>query len=152
MSAGHKLERKWEQAISALLTSRTHAEAAEAAGISEATLTRWLKEPAFQSAYRDARRQVVEGAIGRIQSAASDAVDCLKRNLDAAKPADQIRAALGILDHAIRGIELTDLIVRVEELERQLAGEGQDESDVLPLDGPALALVEPDSDPEGPPA
>ena len=45
MSVGCKINRKRELAIAALLTERTHAVAAARAGISEATLQRWLKYP-----------------------------------------------------------------------------------------------------------
>jgi hypothetical protein len=49
MSAGRpKLDDRAEAAIAGLLTERTHALAAAKAGISEATLARWLQDSAFQ--------------------------------------------------------------------------------------------------------
>jgi hypothetical protein len=78
---GSKLERQQEQAIAALLTEKTHAEAAARVGIAPATLQRWLLLPEFRSAYREARRQVVEAAVGRLQAASAKAVDALERNL-----------------------------------------------------------------------
>jgi len=57
MSSGRsKLDDRAEAAIAALLTERTHALAATKAGISEATLARWLQASAFQKAYKAARR------------------------------------------------------------------------------------------------
>jgi hypothetical protein len=123
VSAGRaKLTRKREQAIAALLSQPTHAEAAKSIGVAEATLQRWLRLPGFQAEYRLARRQVVEGAIGRLQAAACDAVEALRRNLTAGRPADQIRSALGIIDLAVRAIELTDTQERLDAIERRLAG------------------------------
>jgi hypothetical protein len=78
---GCKLGRKQEAAIAALLTERTHADAAAKAGISEATLARWLRVPAFIVAYRAARLRVVEAAIARLQRATGAAVRALTRNL-----------------------------------------------------------------------
>ena len=97
--------------------------AARQAKVGEATLRRWLSADAvFQKAYRVARRAVMEGVIGRVQRVAGDAVDALERNLTCGRPGDEIRAALGVLDLATRGLEIGDLLERVEELERLAAG------------------------------
>ena len=37
----------------------------------------------------------------------------------------EIRAALGIPDHAVKAVELMDLVQRVEELEQSLAKKGR---------------------------
>jgi hypothetical protein len=123
---GQKLNRKQEALIAALLTEPTHAGAATKAGVSEATLHRWLRLPAFQTAYRQARRGIVEAAIGRLQQTAGKAVDTLDRNLACGQAGNEIRAALSILDHAMKAVELLDLVERVEELEH-LIREGQDD-------------------------
>jgi len=65
MSAPRKLGRKQEALIASLLTEATHAAAAAQAGVSEATVQRWLHLPEFQTAYRQARRQLVECAISQ---------------------------------------------------------------------------------------
>jgi hypothetical protein len=111
MSAGHgeKLTRKHEQAIAALLSEATVQQAAAKAGVSYATLRRWLKEPAFASAYRLARRELVEGAVGRIQAATGQAVDTLLAVArDGKKDSDRVRAAAAVLDHALRGLADAD--------------------------------------------
>ena len=106
-------------AITALLTTKTIAAAAKRAKVGEATLRRWLTyDEAFQRAYRAIRRAMLDGVIGRLQRAGTEAVDALERNLKCGRPGDEIRAALGILDHATRGLELGDLLERVQELER----------------------------------
>jgi len=137
---GCKLTRKQELAIAALLTERTQELAAGKAGVATSTLQRWLLLPGFQAEYRRARRAVVEVAVGQLQAAASRAVETLVRNLDADKAGDQIRAALGILEHAQRGVELADLAEKVEELERLLAeltDEGEEPDQPAAGPGPA---------------
>jgi hypothetical protein len=114
---GEKLSRKQEQAIAALLTAATVEAAATAAGVGERTLRNWMRQPAFSRAYQDARRLVVETALTRLQQVTGDAVETLRRNLTCKKPAAEIRAALGILDLAVRAVEVGDLAQRVEELE-----------------------------------
>jgi hypothetical protein len=71
---GQKLTRKQEQAISALLCAGTLQQAAAKAGISYSTLKRWLGDSSFSRAYRNARRELVDGAVGRIQAATGQAV------------------------------------------------------------------------------
>lgn len=119
---GTKKNRMRESTIAALLSEPTHQAAAEKAGISQATLSRWLADPEFQYAYRVARRSVVEFAIGQLQSACGKAVEALVRNLEAARASDQIRAALGILEHANKGLETFDLVARLNEALSQLEG------------------------------
>src|SRR5919202_1635532 len=104
MSGRTKLDGKQEAVIAALLTEPTHAAAAAKAGVGEATLHRWLKEPTFQAAYRAARRDVLRGAVERLQAATGQAVDTLAGIArDGAKDSDRVRAAALILDHAFRG-------------------------------------------------
>jgi hypothetical protein len=102
---GQKLTRKQEALIAALLIEPTHAAAATKVGVSEATLHRWLNLPDFRTAYRRARRELVEGAVGRIQAATGQAVDTLiSVAKDGVKDSDRVRAAIALLDHACRGL------------------------------------------------
>jgi hypothetical protein len=120
MTAGHgaKIGRQREAAIAALLTAPTVGDAAKAARVSEKTLRRWLAEPAFAEPYRAARRQALDTAIGTLTAATGEAVVTLRRNMsEAAPPAVQVRAAVALLDLALRGAELIDLAERVEQLE-----------------------------------
>jgi hypothetical protein len=122
MSAGHgeKGDRLQEQAVAALLTHPSIGAAAESIGVSDKTLRDWLKEPAFKCVYRDARRQVVEGAIARLQQATGKAVETLERNLACGHPGHEIRAGVAILEHAVKGMEFLDLVQRMEQLEQRL--------------------------------
>lgn len=120
-----KLSRKYEAFIAALLTEATIAEAAKKAGISEATALRWLKLPDVTSAYRTARREVVQHALATIQRATSEAVEALRRNLNATTGAVQVSAARALLEYAVRAVELDDLAERVERIEEALESQGE---------------------------
>jgi hypothetical protein len=122
------LGRKQEALLAALLTEPTLARAAAKAGVSEATVHRWLLLPEFQAAYRRARRQIVEAAIGQLQQATGEAVETLRRNLTCGHAGAEIRAAAAILDQAIRGLELVDLEERLAALENADA-KGEDGDD-----------------------
>jgi hypothetical protein len=106
-----ELSRKQQKLIAALLTERTHAAAASQAGVSEATLHRWLNVPAFRAAYRQARRRLVEAAIARLQAATGHAVDALLAvTKDGKKDSDRVRAAVALLDHAFQALTDADAL------------------------------------------
>src|SRR5437764_9980785 len=116
-----------EKAIIALLNQPTMKEAAEAAGVSEVTLWRWLQNADFRSSYMEARRLAVQRAIARTQAATSEAVETLREVIrdKSAKGSERIAAAKAILDYAMKGVELEDYEQRLEELEAKLAAAGQ---------------------------
>ena len=119
---GEKLPRRKEQAISALLLHATLSEVAAALAVDESTLRRWLREDtAFQTAYREARRAVVQHAITQVQRATGEAVETLRSVMqDAEAPASaKVSAAKAILETAVKGIEIEDLAARIAALEAQ---------------------------------
>lgn len=122
---GEKWSRKKDAAIVALVTEPTIADAAKKAGISHATLHRWLQIKDFKDAYREAKREAVSAAIARLQRTATEAVDALRDVMnDAESPANaRVSAARAILELAIKAIELEDLEARVEQLEALLQKE-----------------------------
>lgn len=111
------LSDKQELALGFLLSEKTHERAAEKAGVGSTTLRRWLRQPAFAAAYRDARRSVIEAAVALLQRGASRAAAALIRNTHCGLPAVEVRAAAEVLDNAFRGIELLDLAERIAALE-----------------------------------
>ena len=117
---GAKFSRKKEEAVAALLTARNIEEAARVVGVATSTLLRWQKIPAFQEAYREAKRAAFEQSSARLQQASGAAVSTLlKLMLDPSSPAStRVRAAHSVLNHAARAIEIEDIGVRVSELER----------------------------------
>jgi RES domain-containing protein len=114
-----ELNHKQEQAIIALLQYVTVPEAAEAVGIGESTLYRWLSQPLFRSEYRKQRRMMYERAVGLAQRSSVGAISAAvnivnKSNNDVAR----ISAIRIILDFARE----TDVEQRLLALEEQLEG------------------------------
>jgi transposase-like protein len=117
-----KLGRKQEAAILALLSSRNVEDAARTAGVNVRTLYRWMKEPEFDAAYREAKRASFSQSIARLHQMSSLAASTLgKVMVDAnTPPATRVRAADSILNHTAKAIELEDLEARVKELEKSV--------------------------------
>ena len=116
----HPLTPRQEQGITALLVQGSLQAAAEASGVNEKTLRRWLRDDAaFQMAYREARRQVVQQAIVQVQQATGEAVETLRQVMQAADaPASaKVSAAKTILETAMKAMELEDLEARIAALE-----------------------------------
>jgi hypothetical protein len=100
--------------IQALAAGQTVAAAARLAGLSERTAYRRLGDPAVQAQVRTARADLFARVVGQLTGSLTAAVDTLVRNLDADQPSVQVRAAVALLDHAVK---LRDS----EELERRVA-------------------------------
>jgi transposase-like protein len=117
---GAKFGRKKEEAIAALLTHRNVDEAARSVGVDPKTLLRWMKEPEFDVAYREARRLAYGQSIARLQQAASAASSTLlKIMIDPnSPPSCRLRAADSVLSHAAKAIEIEDIEARVAALEQ----------------------------------
>jgi hypothetical protein len=116
-----KLSRKQYRAIAALLAEPTITKAAAKADTSAATIRRWAKLPEFKAAWEAAGRALVKRSLGRLQRGTGMAVQTLIKNLKADKASDQIRSALGILEHAMHGMDLMAMSAKVEELQAALA-------------------------------
>jgi hypothetical protein len=115
-----KLTPKQERALVALLDCGEIQAASVRAGISDVTLWRWLQQPAFQTRYRAARRQLVETAIAQLQSDCSIATRVLREVAEdkEAPASSRVAAAKIIIEQSISAVQLTDLVERVEMLEK----------------------------------
>lgn len=102
---GQKFGAKAAAAIAAMITEPTYLKAAAKAGISKATLHRWLKLPEFAEAFHRTRRAIVESAYGKMQAMSGLLVDSvLNVALNARRDSDRARASLALLDRASRGL------------------------------------------------
>src|SRR4051794_24055222 len=117
---GAKFNRKKDDAIIALLTQRNVEEAARATGIGISTLSRWMKEPEFDKAYKAAKREAFGQAVARLHQMSGAAVTTLgKVMVDASTPpAVKVRASDSILNHTIKALQHEDIEARLAELER----------------------------------
>jgi len=128
---GAKLPHKIDAAIAALLAQPSVAEAARVVGVTPQTLSRWMKVPEFDTAYRAAQRAVLGRAIARLQQASGAAVtSLLKVMFDANAPkAARLAAAEVVLRHAKAANEIGDIQSRQSALARDteaLRGETTD--------------------------
>lgn len=119
---GAKFSQKMEQAVAALLSCRNVEEAARAAGIGTNTLRRWMKQPDFEAALREARAALLSQAIARLQGATGAATTTvLKIMLSPEAPAGaRLRAAEIVLEQAAKAASTEDLEVRLANLERKV--------------------------------
>jgi transposase-like protein len=124
---GTKFDRKMEEAVAAVLTQRNIDDAAKQVGISSPTLLSWMKQPEFQTAYREAKRAAFSQAIARLQQGSSAAATALLKTIvDPNTPASvRVRAAECILNHGLRAIEVEDIEARVTELEKAAEASGR---------------------------
>jgi hypothetical protein len=115
-----KLSAKKEEAILALLTARSVEEAARSANIPSRTLYRWMKEPDFASAFRQAKSVAFAQAVARVQQGAGAAVSTMMRLMVDATvpPATRLRAAELVYKHAQDGIETEGFDERLSALEQ----------------------------------
>ncbi len=123
-----KFPPKAEKVLTALLHHGAVRSAAKEAGVSEATVFRYLQDAEFQRRYRQARADVVDAAIALMQRLCSNAVTTLGTVMqDTGAPASaRVSAAKTILEQSTGAIELMDLQERVELLEKMLpAPEGK---------------------------
>ena len=117
------LSPKQVKAVEALLTTGEVAAAAQAAGVSRATLHRWLQEPAFLAAVRDAEARALD-ELSRllVRLGRTAAATLAKAMSDPAAPyPTRVRAADATLGRLLQLRELATLEARVAELE-QAAG------------------------------
>jgi len=96
------LTAKQRAAVQALLSAPSRAAAAEVCGVSERTLLRWVKLPAFAAAYQAAGRAHFLDSVTQLKTASHDATDVLRAALRDPATEVRVRAAAAILDAASR--------------------------------------------------
>jgi hypothetical protein len=120
MTRDNALSPKQLKANPALFEMATLADAAAKVKISERQLRRWLRESAFAAGVRTFGRELTVGAIGKLQRFSTQAALTLARLLNCGHAGAEARVALGILDQALRDVEVQDVIQRLEQVEAQL--------------------------------
>ena len=100
--------------LASLASGSTVLEAARAAGISEATAYRKLREPGFCQALAAARADLIKRATGRLAAACSSTLATL---LKADSESVRLGAARSILELAVRMHETEELEARIVALE-----------------------------------
>ena len=115
---------KQKKALLALLSSPTKEKAAAAAGITSKTLRAYLADPEFQAEYRKAFAGLVEDATRQAQQAIAPALSTLREVVEDADENAQARisAARSILEYSLKLTETTDILTRLDELEKLAEG------------------------------
>lgn len=118
--AGERLSGKQARALAALLNNPTLRDAAKECGLSEPTLYRYLREPAFAERVREARRGLMENLQTRLQAQAAGAARVLSEIAeDETKPAAaRVSAARSLIEGALKIHEQTEIEARLKELEK----------------------------------
>lgn len=118
-----KVERQ-KNAIPILLTARTRTEACAAIGIKRETLYQWFKEEEFLRIYRDAQRELYDGAMNLMLAKLEAAVEYLGGVLtDPDAPAAvKVQAAKIIVERCTAQNDSIELEERILVLEKLLMG------------------------------
>jgi transposase-like protein len=115
-----ELSRKQEAALAALCGgSLSLVDVAAKISVHPSTLWRWMKQPEFQSRYRDLRRANVERSISKMQGLMDEAIETLRRNLSSGNRPSEVRAAVSIIRQSIEGVDVYDYDERIAAIERR---------------------------------
>jgi putative insertion element HTH domain-containing protein len=114
-----ELTAKQVRAIEILLREPTITAAAKGTGISQTTIYKWLNDPLFAAAYRQARARVLESTLTALQAANLDAVTCLRSILkDKNEPASaRVTAARTVLELTLKARDALETEERLRALE-----------------------------------
>ena len=124
------LPEKQEAALLSLLSHKTLKESALAAGVSMPTLWRYLRDPVFSLRYREARRELVECAMVRLQNDAEHAARVLRDVADdkTAPASARVTAARTIIELSVKSVELGDLQQRLASLEEYMTKKAEQDA------------------------
>lgn len=127
MSDGHgeKLSRKANLLMLALLTSNNLEDAASVAGVSVATARRWYRREDFQSQFKELQGEITDHSLRQLKGSLNEALNVLRSVMNDAgnSPSARVSAARTILDNGFKALELSDVLSRLEVLERKVGGE-----------------------------
>lgn len=111
-----------KRAVLALVEHGAVSRAADACGVARATLYKWMHEPEFSKALRDASGSQLSEASRRLDALLLRAIDELEKLLDSRSEHQRRLAIDSILSHAARLRELTELEERITALEMRQSG------------------------------
>jgi DNA-binding MurR/RpiR family transcriptional regulator len=110
-----------ERAVAALLSKPTIRAAARECGVSSRTLQRVMKQPEFESAYREAKYRLVREATAKLTANSGRAAEVLRRVFDDRKatPGARVAAATQTIRLTLESYEIEELDRRIRALEEQ---------------------------------
>jgi hypothetical protein len=117
-----RMTTKHQKALTSLLAGGNLQDAASAASVEKRTIYRWLEKPAFYEELQRRKNKAIDAASVRLAGGMDKAIGVMITIMDDLDtPAGiRLRAANYYLSHALRYVELNDVIARIDELERRL--------------------------------
>ena len=117
-----ELKPKDEHILTALLSCGSIAEAEKISGVSRTTIYNRLADETFKAEYDRRRSLVLNEACNSLQATLTKAVDTIKCIMEDTDTAPQVRlnASALILQNCLKYTEQTDIISRIEELEKSM--------------------------------
>ena len=111
-----------DEIIAALMLHRTVSEAAEALRISPRTIYERMRQQSFQAEYRDAKSDILRGAVLKITQTLSAAVDTTREIMESGNtnPAIRLQAAQTIINNALK---LSERLAADENINRETRSE-----------------------------
>ena len=122
MAENGTLSTNQRKALKALLSEPTVRDAAQAAGLGERTVHRYLADATFKAELRRRQDQVIAATTAALVGLSGEAVKTLRDILESRRASNAVKArvALGWLKHTREAVELDDLAQRVAVLEGKL--------------------------------
>jgi hypothetical protein len=117
------LTAKQAAAVAALLEGQTQAGAARAAGVAKKTIQRWMGDPAFVAELRAGGDVALRTASARLDGLTESAVTALltvRHEPTSPGAAVQLRAAIAIMEQAVRIRDHIDILDRLAAVEAKL--------------------------------
>lgn len=112
---------KQRKAIDCLLSAANQTAAAACAGVNRRTLARWMAQPAFKAALRDAQGEAIKHATRRLAGALDQAVTTITHLAEAAEDeGTRLRAASRVGEMLAELRATNELEERITALEAQL--------------------------------
>lgn len=110
--------------VAAMLTEPTILGAAEAAGISRNTATRWLKDPEIREALRQAQGALADKLTANLGAAVADAILALRAIVrdQGAPQSARVAAARALLDRWPEYVKTSAILARLDALEERQGG------------------------------
>lgn len=118
--AGGDRENADSALVAALASGATRQQAAERAGVSEATVYRRLSDPSFRLQLDNARAEHIERTIGALAAASTAAVATLLKLLNAKSETARLGAARSILEFSAKFQDSEEMKRRLEAVETVL--------------------------------
>jgi hypothetical protein len=102
-----------------LATGHTKREAALVGNVSESTVKRWTKKPAFQKRVSQLQSEIVTQALGKLTAATTAAADTLARLLSSKDERVSLEAARSVLTQYAKVREVAELNEEFEQMEHK---------------------------------